>query len=133
MLLVARGRRRPIPLLPPDRLPEETDAAFVARTRWVPELADVRVEVVQLGRSEVAALFREIRDLEDAEQNRRIIGACVRGVRGVSVETDDGVIDLASDVEPGRLAELLDGVYLDGAVARTAMHAQGITLAERDF
>lgn len=132
MLLVARGRRRLVPLLPPDRLPDEGDEAFRARTRWSVELEAVRVEVVQLGRSELAALFREVRELEEAETARRVITACVRGV-SVSVETDDGVVDLSSGLDPGRLAELLDGVYLDGAVTRTALGAQGITRAERDF
>jgi hypothetical protein len=132
MLLVARGRRRLVHLLPPDRLPDEGDEAFYARTRWSAELEAVLVEVVQLGRSELAALFREVRELDDAETARRVIAACVRGVT-VSVETDDGVVDLASGLDPGRLAELLDGVYLDGAVTRTALGAQGITRAERDF
>lgn len=132
MLLVAKGRRRSVPLLPPDRLPDEGDEAFYSRTRWAPEFSGVRVEVVQLGRSELAALFREVRELDDTETARRVIAACVRGVN-VKVETDDGVVDLSSGLEAGRLHELLDGVYLDGAVVRTALGAQGITLAERDF
>ena len=85
-----------------------------------------------LGRSELAALIRDLANVENTESDRRIVARCVRGVT-VSVETDDGVVDLSSGVEPERLAQLLDGVYLDGMVARAALEAQGITTAERDF
>jgi|694.fasta_scaffold81146_2 hypothetical protein len=132
LTLISKGRVRRVPLTPPARLADEADDAYHARTRWVPELADVRVEVVMLGRSELAALIRDLANVENTDIDRRIVARCVRGVT-VSVETDDGVVDLSSGVEPERLAMLLDGVYLDGMVARAALEAQGITTAERDF